>query len=110
MKNLNPINKIIEVKEVVDITKELEPFMGARPSLQKSINGKDVWFSLNFQAGGIEIPIDKTMTKREQYDEVKKAMEPVYQYYNEMRTMVRNMLRDKAKIWDWETRKFLNLH
>jgi len=87
-------------------TIEFEPFMGARPSLQKSINGKDIWFSLNFQAEGMEISIDKTLTKREQLNEVEKAMEPVYQYYNELRISVRNVLCDKAKLWDWKTRTF----
>ena len=90
-------------------TIEFEPFMGARPSLQKSINGKDVWFSLNFRADGMEVSIDKTLTKREQLNEVEKVMEPVYQYYNELRISVRNVLSDKAKLWDWKTRTFKEL-
>jgi len=85
---------------------EFEPFLGAKPSLQKSVNGKDVWFSLNFQAGEFEVSINKNGTKREQLDEVEKAMEPVYQYYNELRMAIRNVLSDKAKLWDWKTREF----
>jgi hypothetical protein len=134
LKDLNPINKIKQAKEMIEITGELlesakntydryklhepmtidelyallqerwnspvtfklkkywikflskiefEPFMGANPSLQKSINGKDVWLSLNFQAEGMEISIDKTLTKREQLNEVEKVMQPANQYYLE---------------------------
>ena len=85
---------------------EFEPYMGARPTLQKSVNGKDVWLSLNFQSGESGIFIDNSGTKREQYEEFQNAMEPVYQYYNELRTAIRNVLRDKAKLWDWKTREF----
>jgi hypothetical protein len=80
--------------------------MGARPSLQKSINGKDVWLSLNFQAEGMDVSIDKTLTKREQLNDVEKVMQPANQYYLELRKMVRNVLSDKAKIWDWKTGEF----
>ena len=87
-------------------TIEFEQFMGASPSLQKSINGKDVWLSLNFRAEGMEISIDKTLSKREQLKEAEKVMQPANQYYLELRKMVRNVLSDKAKIWDWKTREF----
>ena len=85
---------------------EFEQFMGARPSLQKSVNGKDVWLSQNFQAEGMEISIDTTLTKREQLIEVEKIKQPANQYYLELRKMVRNVLSDKAKIWDWKTKEF----
>jgi hypothetical protein len=89
-------------------TIEFEPFMGARPSLQKSINGKDVWFSLNFRAEDLEtkIYINKSGTKREQLDEVEKVMQPANQYFLELRMKMRNVLSDKAKLWDWKTREF----
>ena len=89
-------------------TIEFEPFMGARPSLQKSINGKDVWFSLNFRAEDMEpeISINKSGTKREQLDEVEKVMQPANQYFLELRMKMRNVLRDKAKLWDWKTKEF----
>jgi hypothetical protein len=54
----------------------------------------------------MEISIDKTLSKREQLDEVEKIMQPANQYYLELRKMVRNVLSDKAKIWDWKTREF----
>jgi hypothetical protein len=157
LRDLNPINKIKQTKEMVEITVELfesaknsydryklnepmtigelyvllqerwnlpvtfklkkywikfmsniefEPFMGANPSLQKSINGKDVWLSLNFKAEGPEVSIDKTLAKREQLNEVEKVMQPANQYYLELRKTVRNVLSDKAKIGDWKTREF----
>ena len=159
LKNLNPINKIRETKEMIEMTGELievqkrtydryklnepmtiddlyallqerwnlpvtyklkkywikflstiefEPFMGARPSLQKSVNGKDVWFSMNFRAEDmeIEISINKSMTKSEQLDGIEKFMQSANQYFLELRMKMRNLLSDKAKLWDWKTKEF----
>ena len=89
-------------------TIDFEPFMGARPSLQKSVNGKDVWFSLNFRAEDMEteISVNKSGTKREQLGEVEKAMQPANQYFLELRMKMRSVLSDKAKLWDWGTKEF----
>ena len=55
-----------------------------------------------------EISINKSGPKREQLDEVEKTMQLANQYFLELRMKMRNVLSDKAKLWNWKTKEFLS--